>query len=94
MNFEQALSALKEGKEVVNHDWNGAKLEDKDMYLRLQKPDEHSMNTEPYIVMLVGTHMSNATGKDKGWAFKRFPWLASNLDLFSEAWALRTTRVQ
>ena len=67
---------------------------DKKMFLRLQKPDEHSMNTEPYIVMVSGIYCDkegNPCKENGGWAFKRFPWTPSTLDLFSTNWRVKIT---
>lgn len=46
MNFGEAIAALKDGKKVARHGWNG-----KNMYLELQVPDEHSKMSLPYIYM-------------------------------------------
>ena len=46
MNFGKAIEALKDGKKVARHGWNG-----KNMYLELQVPDEHSKMSLPYIYM-------------------------------------------
>lgn len=46
MNFGSAIEALKDGKKVARHGWNG-----KNMYLELQVPDEHSKMSLPYIYM-------------------------------------------
>jgi hypothetical protein len=46
MNFEHALSALREGYAVWREGWNG-----KGQYLRLQRPDANSVMTLPYIYL-------------------------------------------
>ena len=46
MNFGEAIAALKDGKKVARHGWNG-----KNMYLELQVPDGHSKMSLPYIYM-------------------------------------------
>jgi len=68
MDFGKALSALKAGKRVTRPGWNG-----KGMYLELQRPDEHSKMTLPYI------YMRTVTGD-------LVPWLASQTDMLSEDW--------
>ncbi len=85
------MPELRAGKQIENENWNGSKLKGKIMYLQIQKPDENSKNTEPYIMMYVGTHKVKETtdSGQAGWEFKRFPWLASTLDLFSEGWQVR-----
>ncbi len=71
MNFGQAIEALKEGKKVARSGWNG-----KNMYLELQRPDEHSKMTLPYI------YMKTAQGDV-------VPWLASQTDMLSDDWIVR-----
>ena len=68
MNFGQAIEMLKSGKKVAREGWNG-----KNMYLELQRPDEHSKMTLPYI------YMRTAQGDF-------VPWLASQTDMLSEDW--------
>jgi len=88
MNFEEALKELKNGKQVQNDEWNGNKLEGRMLYLRTVLTPEQELpsgtyGSEDYIEMVVGTC------EDEGWVFKRFPWLPSQLDLFSDSWSLR-----
>lgn len=68
MNFGQAIEALKSGKKVARKGWNG-----KNMHLELQRPDEHSKMTLPYIFMYT------AQGDN-------VPWLASQTDMLAEDW--------
>lgn len=68
LNFGQALEHLKTGGKVARVGWNG-----KGMWLALQRPDEHSKMTLPYI------YMSTVTGD-------LVPWLASQTDLLAEDW--------
>ena len=70
MDFSQALVQLKEDKKITREGWNG-----KDMYLELQRPDENSKMTLPYIFMVTVT-------KDL------VPWLASQSDLLVEDWKI------
>ncbi len=70
MTFSEALEAIKAGKRVARTGWNG-----EGMYLRLQKPDDHSKMTLPYI------YMSTANGD-------LVPWLASQTDLLSDDWVI------
>jgi hypothetical protein len=46
INFSDALALLKEGKKVARRSWNNPSI-----FVRVQRPDENSMNTEPYLVM-------------------------------------------
>lgn len=70
MNFGQAIELLKDGQKVARIGWNG-----KGMWLKLQRPDEHSKMTLPYIYM--------KTADDR-----LVPWLASQTDVLSEDWVI------
>jgi hypothetical protein len=77
MNFGKALEALKAGKKVCRSGWNG-----KGMWLLLQRPDEHSKMTLPYIyIEYPGGHPAYPNGS-------RVPWLASQTDMLSEDWLI------
>ena len=89
MNFEEAFGRLRKGEEIFNGDWDGLK-EGKIMYLTLQVPDEISLNTEPYIILHIGTHhVVGSPDNSAGWEFKRFPWTPSCFDLMSGEWNAR-----
>lgn len=68
-SFADALSQLKDGSRIRRTGWN-----DK-MFLELQKPDEKSKMTLPYICM------RTAQGD-------LVPWLASQPDLLSNDWEI------
>jgi hypothetical protein len=68
MGFGEALEALKLGHRVCRAGWNG-----KGMWLELQKPDDQSKMTLPYIFM--------KTADDN-----LVPWLASQTDMLAEDW--------
>jgi hypothetical protein len=70
MDFGAGLSELKRGNFVSRKGWNG-----KGMWLKLQKPDENSLMTLPYIYM--------RTVQDD-----LVPWLASQTDLLAEDWVI------
>ena len=70
MDFGHAITALKAGARVTREGWNG-----KGMWLELQKPDEHSKMTLPYIYMKTADN-------------NLVPWLASQTDMLSEDWIL------
>jgi hypothetical protein len=70
MDFGNALNALKSGHSVARSGWNG-----KGMWLRLQRPDDDSKMTLPYI------YMSTAQGD-------LVPWLASQTDMLAEDWEI------
>lgn len=68
LNFGQAIENLKLGNKVLREGWNG-----KGMWLELQKPDDNSKMTIPYIYMK--TACDNLV-----------PWLASQTDVLSDDW--------
>lgn len=71
MDFEKALKILKEdNRPIYRTGWNG-----KGMYIGLQRPDENSANTLPYL------YISTADGK-------RVPWVASHSDILGEDWEI------
>lgn len=63
-----AVKELQNGERVRREGWNG-----KGMWLELQKPDEHSKMTLPYVFM------STAQGD-------LVPWLCSQTDLLATDW--------
>lgn len=65
-----AVKEMGEGEAVRRRGWNG-----KGMYLKLQRPDEFSANTLPYV------WMRTAQGD-------RVPWLCSQTDLLAKDWEL------
>lgn len=67
-SFSTALQMLKEGKQVYRYGWNGA-----GMWLSLQKPDENSKMSAPYIYI-------------KSVDNKLCPWTPSQTDLMAEDW--------
>lgn len=69
-DFGWALGVLREGGMVCRAGWNG-----KGMWLQLQRPDEHSKMTLPYIFM-------------KTVQGDLVPWLASQTDMLAEDWEL------
>jgi hypothetical protein len=70
MTFGEAIKNLWDGKRVSREGWNG-----KGMWLALQRPDEHSKMTLPYI------YMSTAQGD-------LVPWLASQTDILAADWGV------
>ena len=63
-----AIEQLGHGNRVCRSGWHG-----KGMWLKLQRPDEHSKMTLPYV------YMSTAQGD-------LVPWLCSQTDLLAEDW--------
>lgn len=76
MTFSEALERLKAGAKVVNLAWNG-KLQ----HLECQRPDEKSKMTHPYLFIEFAANHPNEAVRGK-----RVPWLASQLDIFSDEW--------
>lgn len=75
MNFGMALELLKTGHNVRRSGWNG-----KGMWLALQRPDENSKMTQPYIyIEYPHGHPAFPNGS-------RTPWLASQNDMLSDDW--------
>lgn len=70
LDFGEAVASLKAGEKVCRAGWNG-----KGMWLELQRPDDNSKMTLPYI------YMSTVDGN-------LVPWLASQTDILSEDWEL------
>lgn len=69
-DFGTAIAALKVGQRVARAGWNG-----KGMWLELQRPDNHSKMTLPYIFIVT-------VGGD--WV----PWAASQADMLADDWFL------
>ncbi len=70
MTFGEALEDLKAGRRVTRGGWNG-----KGMWLELQRPDQFSKITLPYIYM-------RTAQKDL------VPWLASQTDMLASDWEI------
>ena len=68
MTFGGALDLLNNGRRVCRVGWNG-----RGMLIELQRPDDHSKMSLPYI------YMSTATGH-------LVPWLASQTDILADDW--------
>ncbi len=65
-----AVKQMDNGSKVCRSGWNG-----KGMWLELQRPDENSKMTEPYVYM--------KTAQDG-----LIPWLCSQSDLLATDWEL------
>lgn len=75
--FGWALTELKNGRAVRRAGWNGVGI-----FIVLQRPDEYSKMTQPYIYMDTTELRSNNLNAQRG----RVPWLASQTDLLAEDW--------
>jgi len=70
MNFSEALDAVKKGSKIQRAGWNG-----KGMYVELQRPDEHSKMSLPYLYMKTADN-------------NLVPWLISQTDALAEDWTI------
>lgn len=75
--FGEALEALKRGERMRRAGWNGEGI-----YIELQRPDEHSKMTLPYIYIVTTGLQSDNPYAPRGVV----PWLASQTDLLAEDW--------
>lgn len=75
--FGEAISRLKRGQKVARKGWNG-----KGIYIEMQKPDEHSKMTLPYIYIVTNGLVSNNPDAPRGVV----PWLASQTDMLANDW--------
>lgn len=64
----KAVKEMENGKSVSREGWNGP-----DQYLQLQRPDEHSKMTLPYI--FIRTVQGDLV-----------PWLCSQTDMLARDW--------
>jgi len=79
MNFGQAIEALKSGEKVQRTGWNG-----KGIFIELQRPDERSKMTSPYIFIdTTGLQTDNPSAPKS-----RVPWLASQTDMLADDWCV------
>lgn len=77
--FGEAISRLKRGQKVARKVWNG-----KGIYIEMQKPDEHSKMTLPYIYIVTNGLVSNNPDAPRGVV----PWLASQTDMLAADWII------
>lgn len=73
-SFGWAIRNLKKGKKVARKGWNG-----KELWLELQRPDDNSKMTLPYIYL-------NYPKGDKYYDGCKVPWIASQTDMLSNDW--------
>ncbi len=74
LSFGQALEALEIGEKVSREGWNGVGL-----WLELQRPDEHSKMTLPYIYINYPPNAKTTPGA-------KCPWFASQTDMLAKDW--------
>lgn len=76
-SFGEAIKYLKRGFKVARQGWNG-----KGIYVEMQKPDEHSKMTLPYIYIVTNGLVTDNPKAPKGVV----PWIASQTDMLAEDW--------
>ena len=76
-NFGQAIEELKAGRRCYRNAWFGDGI-----FIELQKPDENSKMTRPYI--FVGAPETQITKKID--PKSRTPWQPSQEDMLAEDW--------
>ena len=77
MDFGKALHELKCGRQVAREGWNG-----KGIFIELQRPDENSKMTSPYIFIdTTGLQTDNKAAPKS-----RVPWLPSQTDMLADDW--------
>lgn len=74
-DFSTALDELKKWLKVTRKGWHW-----KDMYLQLQRPDQFSKMTLPYIYMVIPQWENKIDNL--------VPWIASQTDLLTEDWII------
>ena len=76
-NFGQAIEELKAGRKCWRDGWNG-----KGITIELQKPDEDSKMTKPYIYIDTADLETDNEAAPRG----SVPWNASQTDMLAEDW--------
>ncbi len=78
-NFGWALAHLKTGKKLAREGWNG-----RGIFIELQRPDENSKMTHPYIYI-----NTEGLDSDNEEAIRALvPWLASQTDMLADDWCI------
>ena len=77
LSFSHALELLKAGKRMRRAGWNG-----RGIFIEVQRPDEHSKMTAPYIYINTAGLQTNNPQAPKCVV----PWLASQSDMLAEDW--------
>lgn len=80
LTFSEALKFLKAGKKLVRKNWNAA-----GMYLQVQRPDEYSKMTHPYLYLTIPEGSQSNTPEGE----RRLPWQPAQVDLFSDDWEIK-----
>lgn len=83
VGFDEVIKGLKRIPELKAYrkGWNG-----KNIHIELQRPDENSKMTLPYLYMVTTNVKSEAENPPRGLV----PWLASQTDILAEDWVVAT----
>ena len=79
VTFGEALEALKVGRSIKRVGWNG-----KDMYVRLQRPDDFSFMSHPYMFIEYPANEDHPVYPNGS----RIPWVPSQSDALAEDWII------
>jgi hypothetical protein len=77
LTFGDAVEVMKNGRKVARRGWNG-----KNMWLKIQYPDENSKMTLPYI------YIEYPVGHPSCQHVSKVPWFASQTDMLSDDWVI------
>lgn len=80
MDFSEALKYVKDGSRISRNGWNG-----KGLWVELQRPDQYSKMTRPYLYLVSPKGSTNQFGDDVK-DIERVPWLASQTDILADDW--------
>jgi hypothetical protein len=79
-SFGDAIEALKMGYSVARKGWNG-----KGLSVKLQRPDENSKMSLPYLYMEYPKTPASDTAPSNHIS-ARVPWLPSQTDILADDW--------
>lgn len=83
LGYDFAILALKNGKMVTRIGWGG-----KNIYVKMQVPDQHSKMTRPYLYITVMPLQSLQFGEERFHELNRMPYTPNQTDMLSEDWIL------
>lgn len=78
--FDTAILLFEKGERLTRKGWNRS-----GMWIELQKPDENSKMTRPYLYHCSRRGSTNHYGSDVR-DVERVPWSPSNTDIFARDW--------
>lgn len=78
-NFGWAITEMYQGAKMRRRGWNG-----KGIHIEMQKPDDHSKMTQPYIYIETTNLQSDNPDAPRG----RVPWFPSQTDMLAIDWEI------